>query len=218
MPYSDIAPYYASLSRSERFYARFRYLSAPLERVAALVPPEARSLMEIGCSAGVFANIVKVHRPDMDVTGVDVDARKIAVAVKTVQGRRGLSFVAADAFGWLESQRSADVIAIVDVLYLFKPELQDEFIRRIAGYLQPGGTLIIKEMTDRPAWKRWWCAFQEWLAVRVVGITKGSGIYLRPGDDYRCTMEIAGLVVESFNLSRWYLHPHAAWRGIKKKE
>jgi cyclopropane fatty-acyl-phospholipid synthase-like methyltransferase len=216
MPYSDIVPYYANLSRSERFYARFRYLTAPLERVAALVPPSASSLVELGCSAGVFANIVKVSRPEMDVTGVDVDARKIAVAAKTVRGRRGISFVAADAFGWLESQRPADVIAVVDVLYLFKPELQDEFIRRTVDLLQTGGTLIIKEMTDRPAWKRRWCAFQEWLAVRVVGITKGSGIYLRPGDDYRRTMEMAGLAVESFNLSRGYLHPHAAWRGTKK--
>ena len=216
MPYADIAPYYVNLSRTERLYAGFRYLTAPLERVAALVPAHARSLVEFGCSAGVFANIVKARRPDMDVTGVDVDTRKIAAAAKTVHGRSGISFVVGDAFGWLECRRPVEVIAVVDVLSLFEPNRQDEFIHRVVDRMQPGGTLILKEMNDRPAWKRRWCAFQEWLAVRVVGFTKGTGVYLRPGDDYRRTMETAGLVVESFDLSRGYFHPHAAWRGTKK--
>ena len=89
-------------------------------------------------------------------------------------------------------------------------------IRQAAAKLRPGGFLIIKEMTDRPAWKRRWCAFQEWLAVRVLGLTTGGGVFLRPGEEYRRAMEEVGLAVETFDMGKGYAHPHFALRGRKE--
>ena len=197
----------------QRLHARIRYATAPLERVAALVPAGSGAVVEIGCSAGVFANVLKARRPDLDVTGVDAAENKIEAARRTVCGRAGLAFVAEDAFAYVEGHGPFEVVAVVDVLYLFPPERQDEFIRLAAGNLGPGGYLILKEMTDRPAWKRRWCALQEKLAVRVLGWTEGEGVFMRSGDAYRRAMEEAGLAVETFDLSRGYLHPHFALRG-----
>ncbi len=215
MPYADIAGFYAGLRLAERLYARIRYATAPLGRVAALVPPEVKSAVELGCAAGVFANVLRAQRGDVAVTGVDADAAKIATAEKTCRGRAGISFVHDDAFAYLESRGPFETIICVDVLYLFPPRRQDELIRLASARLRPGGYLIIKEMNDRPRWKRRWCAFQEWLAVRVVGFTKGGGVYLRTGDEYRRAMVAAGLTVETFDLGRGYLHPHFALRGKK---
>ena len=215
MPYADIAPLYAGLSLRDRLYARIRYATAPLEKVAALVPPDVVSVVELGCSAGVFVNVLKARRPGLDVVGVDADERKINGAVKTAAGREGVAFVLDDAYAYLKSRGPFDAVAVVDMLYLLPPGRQDELILLAAARLRPGGYLIIKEMTDRPVWKRRWCYFQEWLAVRVFGLTEGAGIFLRAGDDYRVAMERAGLEVETFDLTRGYPHPHFALRGRK---
>jgi len=188
-----------------------------LEKVAALVPPDAIRLVELGCSAGVFANVLKARRPALEVVGVDADAAKVATARKTIKGRPGITFVHADAATFLAAAEPVDVIAVVDMLYLLVPERQDELIAQAGSCLTAGGCLIIKEMGDRPRWKRSWCYVQEWLAVRVVGLTKGAGIYLRRGDDYVRAMTRAGLAVGTFDLGRGYLHPHYALRGVKVK-
>jgi SAM-dependent methyltransferase len=215
MPYADIAPLYAGLSLRDRLYARIRYATAPLEKVAALVPEGVASAVELGCSAGVFANVLKAQRPEVDVVGVDADENKVAAAVKTVRGRRGIKFVLDDAYGYVESRGPFDAVAAVDMLYLFPPGRQDELIYLVADKLRPGGYLIIKEMTDRPVWKRRWCYLQEWLAVRVLGLTDGAGVFLRAGDDYGVAMERTGLEVETFDLTRGYPYPHFALRGRK---
>ena len=213
--YGDVGRFYAGLPVATRFYARIRYATAPLERVAALVPADVASVVELGCSVGVFANVLKARRPELDVVGVDAAENKIAAARGTVRGRGGIKFVVDDAFAYVESHGPFDAVAVVDMLYLLPPSRQDELIRLAAARLRPGGYIIIKEMTDRPRWKRRWCAFQEWLAVRVVGLTEGAGIYLRPGRDYELVLEDAGLAVETFDLSRGYLYPHFALRGRK---
>jgi cyclopropane fatty-acyl-phospholipid synthase-like methyltransferase len=216
MPYADIAPFYAGLSRRARLYARARYATAPLARVAALVPPDVSAVVELGCSAGVFANVLKIRCPELEIVGVDADEKKVAAAALTARGREGLEFVCADARAYLENRGPFDAVVAVDMLYLLPPGRQDELIRVAAARLRPGGYLIIKEMTDRPSWKRRWCGFQEWLAVRVFGLTKGAGVYLRAGGDYRRAMESAALAVETFDLSRGYPHPHFALRGRKE--
>ncbi len=216
MPYADIAGLYAGLPLGARLYARARYATAPLERVAALVPQGLSSVVELGCSAGVFANVLKTRRPGLDVVGVDADEKKVAAAARTVGGREGITFVCEDARVYAADRGPFYAVVVVDMLYLLPPDSQDELIRVAAGRLRPGGYLIIKEMTDRPVWKRRWCYFQEWLAVRVFRFTKGPGIYLRAGDDYRRAMEGAALTVETFDLSRGYPHPHFALRGRKE--
>jgi cyclopropane fatty-acyl-phospholipid synthase-like methyltransferase len=218
MPYADVAPYFKELTLARRVHARVRYASAPLERVAALIPAGVRSVVELGCSAGVFANVLKAGRPELDVTGVDAATAKVEAARRTVCGRAGLTFAHDDAFAYVDRGGPFEVVVVVDMLYLLLPARQDELISKAAAKLRPGGCLIIKEMTDRPAWKRRWCAFQEWLAVRVFGLTAGEGVFLRPAGEYHRAMEEAGLTVETFDMDRGYPHPHFALRGRKEPD
>lgn len=213
--YGDVGRWYRDAPWQERLYARVRYMTAPLEAVASLIPPGAKTLVEFGCSTGVFANVAKTRRPDLDVTGVDHDPRKIEAASRTVGGREGLRFVTAAAEDYVRAHPPPDVVAVVDVLYLWPPATQDDFLKRAANWLAPGGTLLVKEMTDRPWYKRRFCLLQEWLAVKVIGLTKGQGVFLRPAAAYRRTLAAAGLDTQSFDLGRGYLHPHFAWRATK---
>jgi trans-aconitate methyltransferase len=216
MPYADVAPYFKELTVARRVHAHVRYASAPLEAVAALVPAGVRRVVELGCSTGVFANVLKARRPELDVTGVDGAAAKVEAASRTVCGRPGLAFVEDDAFAYVDRGGPFEVVVVVDMLYLLPPDRQDELISKAAAKLRAGGCLIVKEMTDRPAWKRRWCAFQERLAVRALGLTAGEGVFLRPGEDYRRVMEGAGLAVETFNMDKGYPYPHVALRGRKE--
>jgi SAM-dependent methyltransferase len=213
---ADINSFYSNVNLLGRLYARVRYASAPLERVAELVPAGVRSVVELGCGLGVFANVLKVLRPELAVTGVDVDRDRVAAARKTVDGRAGLTFVYGDAAAYVDGHGPFDAVVIVDMLYLLPPDDQDRLITHVARSLRPNGYLIIKEMTDRPAWKRRWCALQEWFAVKVFHFTTGPGVFLRSGDEYLRAMEGAGLTVEQLEMHRGYPHPHFAWRGKKR--
>ena len=116
MPYADVAPYFKELTVARRVHARVRYASAPLERVAALVPAGVRSVVELGCSTGVFANVLKAARPELDVTGVDAAADKVEAASRTVCGRAGLTFAHDDAFAYVDNLGPFEALGIVEML------------------------------------------------------------------------------------------------------
>ncbi|MGD8720139.1 MAG: class I SAM-dependent methyltransferase, partial [Candidatus Zixiibacteriota bacterium] len=121
---ADINPFYFDVNFLGRAYARVRYASAPLEGVADLVPAGVRRVVELGCGLGVFANVLKVLRPELDVTGVDVDRDRVAAARKTVDGRDGLNFVYGDAAAYVDGHGPFDAVVIVDMVYLLPPEDQ----------------------------------------------------------------------------------------------
>jgi SAM-dependent methyltransferase len=78
-----------------------------LSRHLAAVMPEGAQVLDIGCGDGLIASLVHEHRPDVEVSGMDIAARKdthIPVAEFD-----GLSIPLAD--------RGADVVMLVDVLH-----------------------------------------------------------------------------------------------------
>lgn len=191
-----------------------RWLTCPFERVEQRVP-RAGKVLDLGCGHGLFSAYLAVCSKGRSVVGVDIDEAKISMARRAAE-RLGpeLSFQDDVAAALIEQTFSA--IVIVDILYLMSPEAQRDLLHRAAAAIEPGGTLLVKEMATRPAWKYAWNRLQELAAVRLLKITRGAGLHFVPAHSYRTWMVEAGLDVTEHPLDRGYLHPHHLFEGKKR--
>ncbi len=124
-------------------------LTAILNAVADTCNP--RQIIELGCAEGVLSRALIDRFPDAFLQGVDISPRAIARAKANVPAARS-SFEVADVRNWSPSQPSspADLIIACDVLYyLGSKATVRELTERLAGWLEPGGTVVFGHAYDR---------------------------------------------------------------------
>src|SRR4051812_27009705 len=84
-----------------------RRVEALAGNVASLVPPGARTLLDVGCGDGTLARSVVGLRPELEAVGIEIQARPTtAIPVAEFDGRL-IPY----------ADRSQDVVLIVDVLH-----------------------------------------------------------------------------------------------------
>jgi 2-polyprenyl-3-methyl-5-hydroxy-6-metoxy-1,4-benzoquinol methylase len=198
---------YGAAPLGDRLHVRVRWRSCPFPVIESATPRTGR-VLDLGCGHGLLAIHLALTSPDRRVSGVDLDVDKIAVARQAAAGlATEVDFTIGTA---LEVPAGPwDAIVVVDVLYLLDADAQHRLVAAAAGQLAPGGTLVIKEMSRKPAWKFAWNRAQEQLAVRVLRITEGHDIQFLPDDALPSQLRALGLdVVEDRPVDRGYLHPH----------
>ncbi len=205
---------YRGLGWRGRFYWAVKQRIFPLDALRRLFPP-ARRLVDLGCGNGLFSLFLARLYPQMEIIGTDIDERKLEAArsMAGAAGLENLSFVQADVSG-LHIPR-ADFFLCVDLLYLLPFEVQEKTAAAVAAAMEPGGTFLLKEMDTRPTWKYYWNLFQETLAVRLLGFTRGGRFYFRPAAETAAMLEKAGLEVQVVSLQAGYPYPHTAFIARK---
>jgi 2-polyprenyl-3-methyl-5-hydroxy-6-metoxy-1,4-benzoquinol methylase len=198
---------YADAPWRERLHVLGRWRSCPFEALAGFVPASGR-ILDMGCGHGLLSLYLAMGSPYRGVTGLDIDAGKIAVAKAAARrsGATNVGFVAIEPGARPTGQW--DAITIVDILYLLGHDTALAMVRAAAAALAPGGVLLVKEMDDAPRWKRRVTRAQELVATRVVRITEGDEVDLVPPAAIAGAMEQAGLAVACHPLHRGKLHPH----------
>jgi SAM-dependent methyltransferase len=207
---------YTSVPLADRLHVRIRARSFPLAAVVAAVPSSGR-ILELGCGRGLVSVALGLGSASRHVLGVDIDEAKLDVArraaavanERAAELRVDIGSVSEPPIGpW-------DAIVIVDVLYLLPSDAQRAAVVAAAAQLAPGGVLVVKEMADRPIWKRRWNLLQELLAVRLLHATAGGEVLPTATATIACWMDEIGLVTTQQALDRGYLHPHALVVGRK---
>jgi SAM-dependent methyltransferase len=84
-----------------------RRVQALAENIAAMIPDDVASLLDVGCGDGTLARSIMERRSGLEATGVEIRARpRTAIPVREFDGRN-LPF----------ADRSHDVVMLVDVLH-----------------------------------------------------------------------------------------------------
>lgn len=109
-----------------------RWLDDLLERL-----DDGSVVLDLGCGRGVpfTQKMARRHR----VTGVDISARQVELARKLVPEAE---FVHADATSLRRAQESVDAVVSLFMLGHVPRDEQGPLLRRIAGWLRPGGLLL----------------------------------------------------------------------------
>jgi SAM-dependent methyltransferase len=201
---------YGELPRRDRLHMILRWWLCPMLAVAARVPAEG-VIVDLGCGHGLFTLLLARESAGRQVVGIDLDARKIAVARRA--RLPNLRFEVGD-IGQVEVPL-AQAVTILDVLYLVPYDIQERLLATCAARLAPGGVIVLKETAEVPRWKARLNRLEETLAVRVLRVTVGGAFYFRPHADWQALFERLGFAVETIPLDRGYYHPHVLFVARK---
>ena len=180
-----------------------RYLTCPFDRLLAEVPPETRSMLEIGAGHGLFSRLVAAR--GIRAVAVEPDTRKIG-RVEDVQYVAGFDQAVRGRF---------DAIAIVDVLYAIPLAAWDEILGRAYERLNPGGTLLIKEM-DPASIKNRWNHIQEWISMKFLRITMAEAMNYESVPVFTARLQRLGFrEVTAKRIDFGYPHPHLVYAAQK---
>lgn len=212
---------------ASRLHVGVRWRLMPFSRLLDQVPEDASGVaLDLGCGHGVWPLLLAEQRPGLKVLGLDPDEPRVEVA-QAIAEHRGLRArflagriedLAATALRpeiAAEIGAGLDLISVIDVLYLIPRAQEDAVFLSLACRLRSGGRVLLKEMGDRPRWKRRWNEAQERLAVKLLGITMGSEILVRSEAECRSLLVRAGLRVREVQLDAGYVHPHRLYIGEK---
>ena len=201
--------HYGKAGLRQRLYGRIRWWICPFDRVLKSVP-EAGALLDVGCGAGLWLTYLALHRPGLTLEGLEPDPRKLALAATSDAASPTLhQGTAVDL-----PEGPFDCITIFDVLYLLPHAEKFAVLEKCWSALAPGGSLLVKELDTTPRWKYAPSALEEFLAVRVAGITQGSRLHFQSLDDLASAMaEVGFSSVTKERLDRGYPHPHVLVRG-----
>ncbi len=185
-----------------KVYRFIRKLTAPIERIAELVPFNS-SVLDLGCGKGVLTDEIISKKSPTRYTGVDIDKRNIHILRKR---HPSFEFVLSDALDYLniciENKISFDCIVISDMLYLLSEEKAEEIIIKTYSILSKNGIIIIKDAGHNlPLF------IQEYISVKILHNTSGDFINLKPFKFYEGVLIKNSMNYIMIDVHRfWYPH------------
>jgi 2-polyprenyl-3-methyl-5-hydroxy-6-metoxy-1,4-benzoquinol methylase len=149
--YDAVAPTYNTWAASN-CAVRLRFLDRLLALLPAAPGDDSAVLdaLELGCGAGIPVTQILLSAPGgrkFNVTANDLSSTQIALAKETL-GEDGVCWVQGDMMGLEFAKCSFDiVVALYSVIHLPRTE-QEILMKRIAGWLKPGGLILVNFGTE----------------------------------------------------------------------
>src|SRR6059036_2061683 len=146
-------------------WARFLVLRQRfLEEIGQYLPPSG-PVLDIGCGFGLFSLYYAATGPARFVRGLDLSARRIAMARRAAQ-RLGLDNVAYELGDARDFKGDTEVAAayMLDIVHHVPPATVPPLLAQLRRCLAPGRLLLVKDVDTRPAPKRWFT----WALDRVM--------------------------------------------------
>ncbi len=141
--------YRALLKRYARYAPRYdrwfaRYSAVTLQHALNVIPLEgAHALLDVACGTGLFAAMLKQHRPALAITGVDVSQDMLEKARQRIPPGResGVQWLQGFAENLPVESEQFDIITCTNAFHLVQdPAAALKEFRRA---LKPGGTLVL---------------------------------------------------------------------------
>ncbi|MDD6175763.1 MAG: class I SAM-dependent methyltransferase [Firmicutes bacterium] len=109
--------------------------------MAGLIPPSARTLLDIGCGTGLELDEIFSRMPGLQVTGIDLSAEMLAV-LKQKHSGKPLTLIRDDYFRYDFGENRFDAAVSFETLHHFAAEKKEEVFRKICRSLVPGGVYL----------------------------------------------------------------------------
>lgn len=137
-----------------RLYNYLRLTILPLEEIAAVVPMTG-TILDVGCGYGLLDIYLAESSPTRTVIGSELNRKRVSIAQKVSLDLANVKFYEENL---LRPDRvlGVDCILLIDLLHHIRFGQQSELLAKIYDLLPVGGTLIIKDLNNRPAFKYYW--------------------------------------------------------------
>jgi 2-polyprenyl-3-methyl-5-hydroxy-6-metoxy-1,4-benzoquinol methylase len=110
----ELIDLYRPLSLREAFYLRTRWRLCPFQLVESHLPRQGK-ILDFGCGYGMLSNYLALRSLDRTVLGIDINASRINIAVRSLKDRRNVQFRCGD----VDELRLTpfDAVVMTDVLH-----------------------------------------------------------------------------------------------------
>jgi SAM-dependent methyltransferase len=177
---------YQTAPRGDRFYVAAKLRSDPVVETIVALPGSFGSVVDAAAGRGQLGLLLLELGRATRVFGMDIDARKIAVA-QAAAGDSARFEVANLRDAELPG---ADTVLLVDVLHYLDADAQKRALERAAKCLSPGGRILIRDVDAQRGWRAKLTMFAERIATRT-GYNAGSELSFR--EPARITEELEAL-------------------------
>jgi 2-polyprenyl-3-methyl-5-hydroxy-6-metoxy-1,4-benzoquinol methylase len=195
-------------SRIVRAYCvvRFIIININMLHILSLCMRGKRRVLEIGCGFGLFACYFAARNSNIRYHGIDLNAGRIEMARKAARTLQleNVRFECRDARDVLELEPQYDVIIMMDLMHHLPDESKHHLLQTVMPHLAPGGRVIFKEISRKPAWK----LFFTW--VLDVLMTGGFDMWYWNARQFREAMD-PSFDLEIYPIADLLPYPHVVY-------
>jgi trans-aconitate methyltransferase len=123
-----------------RYWPYEESLKRVIEIIARQAPKDG-TLVDLMCGPGYLLGRLAQTRPDLTLSGVDIDPRYIDHSKKKYPG---IAFLKKDIMVW-EPDQEHDIVVCTGSLHHIPYGMQEEAMQRMAAMARPGGTVVISD-------------------------------------------------------------------------
>lgn len=131
----------AEIYEKEFTYMPWGVLVKEIEVLVSSLTPQSADVLDLMCGPGYLLGRLIKLRPDLSSVGVDLEPEFISYAKKTYPGIR---FEVGNTSEWV-SETQYDVVLCTAGLHHLPYEQQEEFIKKIATLVKPGGFAVVAD-------------------------------------------------------------------------
>jgi SAM-dependent methyltransferase len=168
--------------------------------------PEDGPVLDIGCGFGLFSLYYAATAPRRLVRGLDVNARRIALA-RRAAARLGIDNVAYAEGDARDFKGDTEVAGayMLDIVHHVPPPTVAPMLRQLRRCLAPGGVLLVKDVDTRPAAKRWFT----WVLDKA--IAPRAPVHYWSAERLQATLEASGFRVHRHLMVDVLPYPHVLY-------
>jgi len=135
-----------------------------LDEIGQYLPDEG-VILDIGCGFGLFSLYYAATGPRRLLRGLDLNPRRVTQA-RRAAASLGLPNVTYEAGDARDFKGDGEIVAayMLDIVHHVPPASVPPLLRALRNGLPVGGRLVVKDVDDRPAPKRWFT----WLLDRAM--------------------------------------------------
>ena len=198
---TSIASLFSGAPVSTRCFIWLRWKLTPYREIAAVLP--GSHLLDLGSGHGLLSLALSMGADRREIIGIDHDPSRVRLAEHAAARHESLSrlrFQVGDLERALVTFASGSLagIAMIDILHYFAPESQATLLHEAARVLEPGGTLVVREVDSEGGVAAVWNRFYENVSTRI-GFTRSARTHLvfRSVSGWTNMLETAGFDVRS---------------------
>lgn len=193
---------YRGAGAATRAFLAARLAVIPLGAIDSELRGLKGHVLSLGCGHGVVERYLAALNPDVVVDGYELDRARVDAAARTASAAPRVSVACADVTQ-LPALATHDGAMAIDVLHHVAPDAHVEIARALHRCLRPGGTLLVKDIDVRPAWKHRWNQVHDRL------VAGPEPIHCRSAGDMAEVLRSAGFeIVAVRRLHRFGPYPH----------
>lgn len=176
-----------------------------LEEIGQYLPDEG-VVLDIGCGFGLFSLYYASTGPRRLMRGLDSNERRVGLA-RRAAARLGLPnaiYETGDARHF-KGDGEASAAYMLDIVHHVPPTSVPPLLRALRRCLPPGGRLLVKDVDDRPAAKRWFT----WALDRAMA--PATPVHYWSADALSRALGEAGFNVHRHLMVDWLPYPHVLY-------